>query len=529
MSIVVNLSNKWEEIACLSLSGTALNFEPNKDELCLANTLEEWGDALKHLNGFFSIVKRSENRLYAAVDHVRSIPLFYAYSQGKFFLSDSAEWVRLQVNEHEYSPIAKEEFLLAGYVTGRDTLFHKVKQLLPGEAIMFDGLEGEGSLNLRRYFKLTHKEPEHFEECDLNQKLKLIVEKSINRLIKYADGRQIVVPLSSGYDSRLIVSYLKKLKYDNVLTFSYGVAGNLESKNSKRVAHSLGLKWAFVEYSAEKWLEAWSSNEANEYKRFASNHVSLPHVQDWLAISELTKNNIVNSDAVVVPGHAGDFIGGGHIPSYIFKNRSHQVAKIIDTIIDDHLSNAPIHGFEHLDKEKLIRRVTSNFERTGILKENLSSCEAADLYEMWDWQERQSKYIVNSVRVYEQFGLHWWLPLWDRELVEFWENAPLSIRREREWFKFWIKSEYESVCLFNDDQLVNVGDRTQIFLFVKKIFLLFPEYFTKKVKQRRLKKSLKNHPLGFHGIAGNLDISKYVDKGYDIIGIYSKLYIDQEW
>ena len=50
------------------------------------------------------------------------------------------------------------------------------------------------------------------------------------------------------------------------------------------------------------------------------------------------------------------------------------------------------------------------------------------LYELWDWQERQAKAVVNGQRLYEYFGLDWALPYWDKPLVEFWMRMPLKFR-----------------------------------------------------------------------------------------------------
>jgi len=68
----------------------------------------------------------------------------------------------------------------------------------------------------------------------------------------------------------------------------------------------------------------------------------------------------------------------------------------------------------------------------------------ADILECWDWQERQAKFIVNSIRVYEFFGYKWRLPLWDKELIEYWARIPLEKRINRYlYFKYVNTKQYE--------------------------------------------------------------------------------------
>ena len=105
-------------------------------ELHRATDLAGLTQFLSRLNGFFAAVSQvDEHALLAAVDRTRSMPLFYASAGGSFYLSDDAEWVQRQVGYAEPDELIAAEFLLAGYVTGPDTLNPRVKQLQAGEAL----------------------------------------------------------------------------------------------------------------------------------------------------------------------------------------------------------------------------------------------------------------------------------------------------------------------------------------------------------------------------------------------------------
>ena len=241
---------------------------------CLQNAEEFsiWEVMIPKLNGFYSIVRQQHDKLFASVDHIRSMPLFYSSYEGSFYLSDDAEWVREQVGDRRMDAFARDEFLLAGYVTGADTLYPNVKQLQAGECLSVVIKNGRLSVITKRYYRFLHDEPVSYDEAKLRFKLKEVTVASINRLITFADGRQILVPLSGGYDSRLIATLLKKLGYENIITFTYGIPGNKEADYSRQVAESLGLKWLFVEYSADLWRKEWGKEDALQYRESAGNH-----------------------------------------------------------------------------------------------------------------------------------------------------------------------------------------------------------------------------------------------------------------
>jgi hypothetical protein len=79
--------------------------------------------------------------------------------------------------------------------------------------------------------------------------------------------------------------------------------------------------------------------------------------------------------------------------------------------------------------------------------------DAADQLERWDMNERQGKFICNSVRVYDFFGLAWRLPLFDRELMNFWARIPMSLRVGRRlYFKYVDRYQNLPVAIPNQDR-----------------------------------------------------------------------------
>lgn len=453
---------------------------------------QTWGEAISMFNGFFSLVWRNSTKVVAAVDRIRGFPLFYAQSRDALFLSDDAEWVRQQIGDEEMDPVARDEFQLTGYVTGRDTLYPNVKQLQPGELLMSDCTQASSEAITYRYFRYLHVEPSSCEESVLRQKLEDLALASIRRLITYANGRQIVVPLSGGYDSRLIVTLLTKLGYKNVVAFSYGVEGDKEAAYSKQVAQALGLPWHFVEYGEEQWRRAWDTEERRQYQKWASGLVSIPHIQDWVAVRALRANRMIDENCIFVPGHICTRRNTG-VPDPAPAEHELNPELLARMVMKSHYRRSAGKSGPKPKLDIWKERVLDRAEATSVG----SLAELSAGHEKWEWQERQSKFICNSVRVYEFFGYEWWLPLWDAEFMEFWLGVPLRLRHRRHWYNDYVKRIYAAQTGGRDqDWLNNASEIGRLGKMVRsavrklpKDFFIYIDGLRQRVMPKRISKA----------------------------------------
>jgi asparagine synthase (glutamine-hydrolysing) len=384
---------------------------------------KELGTLLEELNGDFAIVAETESRIFCAVDRLRKIPLFYIMTKDNFVVSDDAYYLKDKINPTLNEKNAAE-YMVAGYVTGDETLFDGIKQVKSGEFLIYQ--KKDNLLKASRYFRFLHGSYYELPESELLEMLDHVFVNTFSRLIESTikRGKKLIVPLSGGLDSRVIVAMLKRLGVNDVICVSYGRKGNRESAISKKVAEALGYEWLFVEYTNQKWYECYNSKEADYYKLFAGSLSSLPHMQDFLSIRELKDQGKLPDNSVFVPGHAADMLSGSHIPRYYLDNSKKYDSEVfsVDSLkLHYNLWKWP-HGseLEHIFKERL------NNSISGLEINDNSTCASA--VEFFDFSERQAKFIVNSVRVYEFFGYDWRTPFWDAELINFFLKVPLEYR-----------------------------------------------------------------------------------------------------
>ena len=103
-------------------------------------------DALRRLNGFFSVIIERNDMLLMAVDRVRSIPLFWSILDRDIWVSDDPYWLADKSGVDGTCDVIRAEFTLVGYVTCSDTLHSRVNQIQAGELVVFTCQDGAVSV-----------------------------------------------------------------------------------------------------------------------------------------------------------------------------------------------------------------------------------------------------------------------------------------------------------------------------------------------------------------------------------------------
>lgn len=329
--------------------------------------------------------------------------------------------------------------------------------------------------------------------------MEIVLKDVFNRLISFADGRTIVVPLSGGYDSRLIVMMLKNIGYENVITFSYGRSGNTESIVSEDVARSLGVEWEFIEYDNQLWNDRFHSKEHQKMSRISGGLGTQPNITDWPAVWELKAEERIPDNAVFAPGHAADFVAGSHIPEDLLSNPSTET--LVEAILSHHYN---LWEWENNDLEEVFRQRILEL----IDENNLDQTESVvDAYEQWDWQERQAK-LIQSAGIYKYWGYNWWFPYWDRKFMEFWESVPVKYRRNKRLYDQLVEDLYTELSgeetkttseVKNGYREVLVSNiLSSMSTILDKAEILKP--FAKNLYQNfTARREYHNHPLAYYG------------------------------
>ena len=391
---------------------------------------------LAGLDGLFAFIVQSRESTLACVDHVRSFPLFYVRSNEGLLLSWSAQALKSEVGLARLDETACLEFLMAGYVSGGNTLYSGLHQLQGGEFLFYTGEHRE--MAKERYCTFFSEDVLEGSEEDLLHEAGLRYERTFSRLVESLDGRQACIPLSAGLDSRLILGFLKEHRYDNIVTFTYGKKGLWEVKEAGAVAEKARVPWTYVEYKPDAVKDYLFSKQGRDYFRFACGLASVPLVTDRYALSVLGSEKRLDDECVILNGQTGDFITGGHMPGRILEGEGEEMgaSSLLDYMAERHYSLwRNLKTERNLARLRQIHSDLMGLDSGATLPRGLIAKE----YERFEWQERQCKYVVNGQRMYDWLGYDWQLPLWSMDLFTFWREVPWRHKVGQKLFKQYLQ------------------------------------------------------------------------------------------
>jgi len=353
---------------------------------------------------------------------IRPVPIFYKIEDGIAYVSDDIKYL---FKNAELDTSTLLEFLSFGFVLSDRTLIRNVHILQAGEILEY---KNRTLIIQDKYLYDTNPTREE-DEKELMEKLWDVTKKVFKDVIKWTKGKTIIVPLSGGLDSRFVVSMLKLFGATNVVCVNYGIEGNYETPTSKRVAEKLGYEWHYIDYSLKSQLKMFNSDDFILYLKLTHSYHIAPNIQEFLSTSRV-KEICDRKDCVFIPGHTGDFISGGHISIDVLLSRN--IDELALAILKKHyLRSWPPSG-------KIIKRIIRYL--MNLSYEIGSSVESYQFYEIFDWRERQSKFIVSAIRPYQFFGYQWLMPLWDKRFVDFWAQVPVRFKMFKRLYRKFLSS-----------------------------------------------------------------------------------------
>ena len=243
----------------ICVDGAILNAKDLRNKYVVSNNFElirkmykkNGPSFVNELRGPFSgvIYNKKRDTLHIFTDHLSLKPIFYFWDNlGKCLIFGSEfkviiDMMHLLDYEPKLCELGSYFLLTFGYMLGNYTLADEIKRLQSGSILTFNN----DTINIVQYYKLTSN-PYNLDSPEkaisrLNERFKIAIRQEYEKDLEYKYKH--IATLSGGLDSRMNITYAKKLKYKDLLCITFSQSDYLDEKIAKEIASDFNYEFLF--------------------------------------------------------------------------------------------------------------------------------------------------------------------------------------------------------------------------------------------------------------------------------------------
>jgi asparagine synthase (glutamine-hydrolysing) len=290
-----NLKKTLEEKGHLFLS--------TSDTEVLLHAYLEWETkCVNFLNGIFAfaIWDSRYNRLWLVRDHIGIKPLFFSEHKGTvYFASEVSTLLTFPDIPKDPDPFGIDAYFTFGYVPAPQTGYKHIKQLLPGQYLLFE----QEAKKFREYWNLPLENPKiKLDEQDCVEEFDRLFTKVVSR--QMVSDVPLGAFLSSGTDSFAVVRAMRKSNLKEISAFSIGFDDKRynELPYTELAAKALGVSL----------ISKCLSSDFNELLERINPHCSEPFADSSCLAVYLLSKLASEHVKVVLSGDGADELLGGY-------------------------------------------------------------------------------------------------------------------------------------------------------------------------------------------------------------------------
>ncbi len=385
------------------LQEQGVKFSSSSDTEVLLQGIELWGldQTLDKIEGMYAIAlwDKLDKKLYLIRDRMGEKPLFYGFSNDKFFFSSELH----SFQNTNYFPLelcrkSINTFLHFGYNEKDNTIFKNILSVPKGTYLEIDTKKSLNKKNLceiKTYWKIKNKKNSYHNLEEASYKLELLLKEKIRD--QMISDVPIGAFLSGGIDSSIIVSMMQELSAKKIKTFTIGFQEKSfnEAVYAKEIANYIGTDHHELYIENDQLLKT-VKNITDVYDQPFGDISSIP----TKILSDFTRKHVT----VSLSGDAGDELFFGYdrykifnqfynLPfksflskfvKYVPKNKIEQIFKIFDNYNFEYINASRIAKFEKL--------LLSN-SGTVLDYHKMLSCDSKIISDIYEAYEDLENYI----------------------------------------------------------------------------------------------------------------------------------------
>lgn len=388
------------------------------------NTERDLREVLEMITGRYAVIIDRGDTLFAAADHIRHIPIFYAERDNEVLLSPDYTWLSEELDPKQISSKTAIEFVFATYLPGRDTFHPDIRKLQAGEILTASIKKGQIETSLSTHFHITDEEERTTDSDELQSQLDDVLLSVFRRFQTVVAGRPVLLGLSGGYDSRLIALMLYRMGFDEVIAYTHNTQSERDIRIARELVDQLGFDWIQLDHTHEEIRKGYEQYYYGELGAQIGHHGELPvNVANCLTLRKLAADDRVPDDAVFTKGHT-IAEAGKRIPADMLSQTNIGSTDLADIIIEKYYQHAKVEN----NFRPTLRQIA--LDRTRVSDEP-SVDEAIEAIDSFYWRERLPKFLMTSLYEYEYWNFDCALPFIDREYLSFYASLPPAAKQDR--------------------------------------------------------------------------------------------------
>lgn len=312
-------------------------------------------------------------------------PLFFHVDDDWLIFSTSLQFILSLLPKKKLNKLAAKELLDFGYILYGKTLIEGVNILEYATELIID--KHTTSSNKYWDFNINENVQKRENQKELREKLSEQLSVAVEESL---DGeKDIIIPLSGGLDSRLILSVASKIvDKSQITTFTFGKKGTQNLEIAKEICKKKNIR-QILRYIPSETSDKYKNTDWELYfdKSITINYGTKEVFPGYLtqdAYSELKQYG-----DVIFSGYMGDPLFGSHLRKNMFRSQS-DFKNDYKEIIDSHRSSFHIPTFG-LTPQHAYPEPSETFKKS-LLKYNL----IAGMSMHWDFAVKQQNSIKNG-------------------------------------------------------------------------------------------------------------------------------------
>ncbi|KUG23934.1 hypothetical protein ASZ90_006262 [hydrocarbon metagenome] len=375
------------------------------------------------MNGAFSIIiyDKMRQKIFCASDRFGTIPLFYYLRGATLFISDIFFSIVEQLKKISIDHDSVRELILSGYVGGSRNIVSSICEVPQATIIQFDLLNNTSIAKKEtRYWRLSYVSHSSQSESKLIDAFIEIMNEVFKRFSSALNSKnwRLLVMLSGGMDSRLLLTFLLRHNYHNLSTLSYGTINDRDVAIAKKVAQHLCVE------HIENLVKDHGFFNREFIKKYVYIMGETTRFTCGIGLQYSLLNHSLEMDCFI-PGHSFDAATGSQLTPEIFALSTKE--DVYALIFQTH--------FTSLGEKSILCLFGKDAVTEQVMKKRdefeVDSSDLIGSFERWNFENRQRRLILREKRTYARKA-NWILPFYDYQLVDFFAGVlyPMKYRQK---------------------------------------------------------------------------------------------------